>query len=171
MNTVSHYYLTKLFVSSAKDSPYGGTVVTVSSVLGKLGAAQLSAYTATKAALNAYHSSISAELEDHPNIKTILVTTGQLSTDMFKGLEQNAIRNFFGPIVEVSDLAMKIIRKISEGRGGVIAEPAYARWISTMEILPVGIQKVLRNLTGVDTAMKSWISPPHYSGDGKHQDR
>jgi short-subunit dehydrogenase len=130
--------------------------VTVSSVLGQLGAAQLSAYTATKAALNAYHSSLVAELAEYPNIKTILVSTGQLSTDMFNGLEQGPIQHFFGPIVEVSDLAMKIIKFISQGHGGVIAEPAYARWISIMYILPVGLQTFLRRLAGVDTAMKTF---------------
>ena len=125
-------------------------------MLAKLGAAQLSAYAATKAALMAYHNSLTAELTAYPNFKTILVATGQLSTDMFAGLEPGPIEHFFGPTVEVSDLAVKIIKMVLEGRSGVIAEPAYARWISIMEILPVGIQQMLRRLVGVDKAMQSF---------------
>lgn len=52
----------------------GGHIVTVSSVLGHLGAANLSAYTASKAALMAYHASLAAELrQSAPAVKTILV--------------------------------------------------------------------------------------------------
>ena len=160
VNTLSHYRLNRLFLESVKSSPSGGTIVTVSSVLAKLGAARLSAYTATKAALIAYHNSLAAELVDHPKIKTILVATGQLSTEMFSGLEQGPIQRFFGPVVEVSDLAMKIIKMTSEGRSGVIAEPAYARWIGAMELLPIGAQKILRGLTGVDQAMQNFRGRP-----------
>jgi short-subunit dehydrogenase len=130
--------------------------VTISSVLGYLGAAQLSAYTGSKSALLAYHSSLAAEVADFPNIKTILVATGQLTTDMFDGVEQNAIRRFFGPLVEVQELAVKIVKMINSGKGGVIAEPAYARWIPWTGVMPVGVQKVLRSLAGLDTAMRTF---------------
>ena len=157
VNTTAQYRLNRLFLDSIKNEPNGGTIVTISSVLGRLGAARLSDYTATKAALTAYHHSLTAELrESHPNVKTILVAPGQLSTEMFSSLEVRPVQRFFGPIVEVSDLAIKIIKMTSEGRAGVIAEPAYARWIGAMEVLPVGAQKVVRDLTGVDTAMRGF---------------
>lgn len=148
--------LNKLFVSSAIKAPNGGTIVTISSVLARLGAAQLSVYTATKAALVAYHNSLTAELEPYPNIKTILVATGQLSTDMFSDLDVGPLAHFFGPTVEVSDLAIKILRMVTEGRGGVIAEPAYARWICVLDVLPVGVQRLVRRIAGVDSAMKAF---------------
>ena len=154
VNTMSHYQLTSLFLRPLLTRPGGGTLVTISSVLAELGATYLSDYTASKAALLAYHSSLSAELSPtYPNIKTILVTPGQLSTEMFSGLEQNPLQRFFGPVVEVQTLAMKVVKFIDEGRGGLIAEPLYARWISTLDILPVGLQKLFRGLAGVDTAM------------------
>ncbi|KAI4153461.1 MAG: hypothetical protein LQ340_002302 [Diploschistes diacapsis] len=157
VNTVSQYRLNRFFLDGVKRRAGGGTIVTVSSVLGKLGAARLSAYAATKAALTAYHYSLAAELrETLPKVKLILVAPGRLSTELFSGLEQGPVQRFFGPVVEVSDLAMKIIRMTSEGRGGIIAEPAYARWIGAMEVLPVGVQRILRDLTGVDKAMETF---------------
>jgi NAD(P)-dependent dehydrogenase (short-subunit alcohol dehydrogenase family) len=155
-NIISQFHLTSLFVPPLLEHPTGGTIVTVSSVLSRLGASQLSAYTASKAGLVAYHASLAAELAIHPKIKTILATPGQLTTDMFNGLEQGPIARFFAPIVEVQDLAMRIVKMIDSGNGGVISVPTYARWISCMDILPVGLQKMLRDLAGVDTAMSKF---------------
>ena len=157
INTISHYHLNSLFLPPLLSRPEGGTIVTVSSVLGKLGATQLPAYAASKAALLTYHASMTAEfLETHPNIKTILVAPGHLSTDLFAGLRKNPMQAFLGPVVEVQDLAMKIVSMIDSGNGGIIAEPLYARWIFLLEAFPVGLQKVLRGLAGVDTAMSGF---------------
>lgn len=154
VNTMSHFQLSGLFVSPLLSRPSGGTIVTVASALGRIGASHLSAYCATKGALLAYHSALEGELStSNPMIKTILVAPGQLSTELFGSLDQGPIRKFFTPTVEVQDLAMKIVKMIDEGRGGVIAEPAYARWIATLDLMPVGVQKVLRSLAGVDNAM------------------
>ena len=151
---MSHYHLNSLFLPHLLSRPEGGTIVTVSSVLGKLGATQLPAYAASKAALLTYHTSMTAELlESHPNIKTILVAPGHLSTELFAGLRKNPMQAFLGPVVEVQDLAMKIVNMIDAGKGGVIAEPLYARWIFLLEAFPVGLQRLLRGLAGVNTAM------------------
>ena len=42
---------------------------------------------------------------------------------------------------------------IDAGEAGTISMPAYAEWASVMEALPVGLKKLLRNISGVDTAM------------------
>ena len=154
VNTMSHFQLGALFIPPLLSRPAGATIVTISSALGYLGASHLSAYTASKAALIAYHSSLRGELSSmNSNIKTILVTPGQLSTELFASLDQGPVRGFFGPTVEVQDLAMKIVAMIDAGQGGHIAEPAYARWIAAFGLFPVGLQKVVRTLAGVDTAM------------------
>ena len=89
------------------------------------------------------------------SIKTILVAPGTLSTPLFAGLRQNRIRDFFGPTVDVRELAMKIIWMIDQGEGGVIAMPAYARWIAWLGVLPAGLQKLARWSSGVDEAMQA----------------
>ena len=163
---MAQYTLNQLFLPPLRGRPSGGTLVTVSSVLARLGGSRLSAYSATKAALSAYHASLAAELAPHPRIKTILVAPGQLSTGMFAGLEsaRGPAQRFFGPVVDVTELAMKLVRMIGEGRGGVLAEPAYARWIGVLDLLPVGVQRVLRGWAGVDVAMEGF-SPPRGQQD------
>jgi len=153
-NTLSHYHLTSFFLPPLLSRPAGGTLITISSVLGHLGASNLSAYTASKAALLAFHSSLTAELAtSHPTIKTILVTPGQLDTGMFADVKMGWLRSFFGPVVEVRELAVRLVKMIDEGEGGVLALPAYARWISCLGVLPVGVQQMVRRWSGVDEAM------------------
>lgn len=143
-------------------SEVGGTVVTVSSVLGKLGASNLSDYSAAKAGLIAMHSSLRAELgsksaaEGSESIRTILVTPGQLSTPLFSSLRTpNA---FLGPVVEPVELAREIVRMIDSGESGEISMPLYARWVEWLGVLPVSMQKIVRSLSGVDSAMESFAT-------------
>ena len=145
-------------------SEAGGTIVTISSVLGKLGASHLSDYTAAKSGLIAMHNSMRAELasqhapEGADNIRTILVTPGQLSTNLFAGVETPS--SFFGPVVEPVELAREIVRMIDAGESGEISMPFYARWIDWLHVLPVGVQRILRRLSGVDRAMEGFAVKP-----------
>lgn len=141
--------------------PSGGTIVTVASVLGDLGAAQLSDYTAAKAGLMAMHASLIAEVDalaasTNPppgakNIRFVLVKPGQLSTALFAGVKTPS--SFLGPVVEPLELARRTVEIVNRGGGGVVAEPLYARYVEWFGVLPYGVQKLVRRLSGVDAAM------------------
>ncbi len=155
-NLVSHFYTLKAFIPAMLRSGLGGTVDTVSSVLGEVGAAQLTDYSAAKAGLIALHKSLTAELRaDHPEMRTILVTPGQLSTPLFYGVQTPNM--FLAPVVEPVDVAKEIISAIDSGRAEHISMPLYARWMAWYNVLPVGLQQLVRRLAGVDTAMKTFI--------------
>jgi short-subunit dehydrogenase len=130
-----------------------GTIVTVSSVLGHLGAANLSAYTASKAALLAMHASLRAELAQHPeaDIKTILVTPGQMSTQMFADVKPPS--RFFGPTVTPAEAAKAIIKMVEKGESGEIALPLYSRYVQWLSVLPFGVQAIARRWSGLDSAV------------------
>ncbi|KAI9737384.1 MAG: hypothetical protein M1834_009538 [Cirrosporium novae-zelandiae] len=153
VNLLAHFHTLQTFLPGMLHKGRG-TIVTVSSVLGHLGAARLSDYTAAKAGLIAMHTSLTAELADHPEIKTLLVTPAQLSTDLFRGVQTPS--NFFAPVVESTEVVKEIIAAIDNGVSGEISMPLYARWIGLMGILPAGLQKILRWASGVDRAMKSF---------------
>lgn len=154
-NLMSHFYTIKQFLPGMLRSDVGGTIVTVSSVMGHLGAAQLSDYAAAKAGVTALHKSVAAELREYPEIKTILVTPGQLSTPLFYGVQTP--NSFIAPVVEPVDVAKEIISAIDMGLSDHIAMPLYARWIDWYNIMPVGMQRIARNLSGVDKSMKSFV--------------
>ncbi|KAL8648155.1 MAG: hypothetical protein Q9226_006117 [Calogaya cf. arnoldii] len=154
VNTISHFHLTSLFLRPLIANNTPGTLVTVSSILGRLGASNLSAYTASKAAAIAYHTSLAAELRPcAPQIKTILVTPGQLDTVMFSHIKLDWFRNFFGPVVEVRELAMKIVKTVEAGEGGTIAVPFFASALAWQQVLPRALQNWLKRWSGIDTAM------------------
>ncbi|TLD24705.1 short chain dehydrogenase/reductase [Venturia nashicola] len=110
VNLLSHYHTVQTFLPGMLDAERG-TIVTIASVLGYLGCANLSDYTAAKAGLVAFHASLKAELscsahQGAEKIKTVLVTPGQLGTPMFGGLKTPS--TFLAPIVEPVELAKEI---------------------------------------------------------------
>ncbi|KAM0319762.1 hypothetical protein ACHAO8_000804 [Botrytis cinerea] len=153
VNLLGSFYTLKAFLPGLVRAGHG-TVVTMSSVLGHLGAAQLSDYSASKAGLIALHHSLTAELKAYPNIKTVLVEPGQLSTPLFSGTVTP--NSFFAPVLEPVDVAREIIATIDKGGSAVLAMPLYARWVGWMGVLPVGVQVIARKLSGIDGAMKTF---------------
>ncbi|KAI1804521.1 NAD(P)-binding protein [Daldinia bambusicola] len=154
-NLLSHFYTIKTFLPGMIRNETGGTIVTLSSVIGHLGAAQLTDYAAAKAGVTALHKSLAAELQEYPEIKTILVTPGQLSTPLFYGVKTP--NSFIAPVVEPIDVAKEIIKAIDLGLSDHIGMPLYARWVDWYNVLPVGLQKIARKLSGVDSGMKTFI--------------
>lgn len=160
VNLLSHFHTIRAFLPGMlSSSEVGGTIVTISSVLGKIGASHLSDYAAAKAGLISMHASLRAELasakapDGADSIRTILVTPGQLSTSLFEGVQTPS--SFFGPIVEPVELAKEIVRMVDAGWSGDISMPFYARWIEWMHVLPLGMQRIVRQLSGVDHAMEA----------------
>ncbi|KAK0282487.1 hypothetical protein LTR91_001472 [Friedmanniomyces endolithicus] len=160
INTLAHFHTLQAFLPGMLGSPQGGTIVTISSVLGKLGASHLADYTASKAALIALHASLRAELtspaapEGAERIRTVLVTPGQLSTTLFAGVQTPS--SFLGPVVEVMELAGEIVRMVDAGESGEISMPLYARYIEWLHVLPAGLQRVVRKVSGMDRAMEGF---------------
>lgn len=154
VNLLSHFYTLKAFLPGMVRTG-SGTIVTLSSVIGQLGSAHLSDYAAAKAGLTAMHKSISAELAPYPDIKTVLVSPGQLSTPLFDGVETP--NSFFGPVLEPVDVAKEIIAAIDGGSSAVLAMPLYARWIDWVNVLPLGVQSIVRKASGVDRAMRAFV--------------
>ncbi|KAI1438890.1 short-chain dehydrogenase [Xylaria sp. CBS 124048] len=154
-NLLSHFYTIKTFLPGMINNETGGTIVTLSSVIGHLGAAQLTDYAAAKAGVTALHKSLAAELQEYPEIKTILVTPGQLNTPLFHGVRTP--NSFVAPIVEPIDVAKEIIKAIDLGLSDHIGMPMYARWVEWYNVLPVGIQTIARRISGVDRGMKTFM--------------
>ena len=135
-------------------SPTGGTIVTVSSVLSYLTAAGLADYTASKAAVSAVHHTLEAELRlagARAKIKTLLVETGQVATQLFEYVETP--NRFFAPVLEPVQVAREIISVIDSGNGGLIRLPAYAALVGLYGILPASIQQLARYISGIDVAV------------------
>lgn len=155
-NLLGPFYCLKTFLPAIIRGGRGGTIVNVSSVIGTVGAAQLTDYAAAKAGLTAMHRSLTAELrESHPEIRTVLVTPGQVSTPLFYGVQTP--NSFIAPVVEPVDVAKEIVAAIDSGKGATVAMPLYARWVDWLNVLPVGVQTIVRWAAGVDRGMKTFV--------------
>lgn len=74
-----------------------------------------------------------------------------MSTPLFDTIETP--NPFFAPILEPVQVAQAIISVVDSGNGGVIRLPAFAALVSWYAVLPFGIQKIARLLSGIDTAV------------------
>lgn len=153
VNVLSHFYTLKTFLPGMVRGGKG-TIVAISSVIGQTGAAQLTDYAAAKAGITALHKSLTAELKATPEIKTVLVTPGQLSTPLFNGVRTP--NSFFAPVLEPVDVAKEVIAAIDAGSSAVLAMPLYVRWVDWLNVLPVGVQAIVRRMAGVDSGMKTF---------------
>lgn len=155
-NLMAPFYCIKTFLPAIIRGGHGGLIVNVSSVMGHLGAAQLTDYAAAKAGITALHKSLAAELRtSHPDIRTLLVTPGQLSTPLFYGVQTP--NSFVAPVVEPVDVVKEIVAAIDEGNSGMVAMPFYARWVDWYNVLPASFQIVARKMTDVDGAMRNFL--------------
>lgn len=155
-NMLGPFYCIKSFLPAMLRSEVGGTIVNITSVIGHLGAAKLTDYAAAKAGLTAMHKSLTAELrESHPEIKTLLVTAGQLTTPLFHGVRTP--NSFVAPVVEPVDVCKAVVAAVDAGRAGMIGLPLYARWVDWYNVLPAGVQLVARWVAGVDRGMTTFV--------------
>lgn len=124
-------------------------VVSVASILGVLAPRNLSIYLATKAAIIQIHEGLTQELKDcSQTIRLLLVTPGQLDTNMFNDVENS--NNFLAPVVGHVALAHEIVRRIDIGHAGVLATPLYANFLPMVKCLPIYFQDICRWFSGMD---------------------
>ncbi|EXJ82469.1 hypothetical protein A1O3_06282 [Capronia epimyces CBS 606.96] len=160
VNAVSPVNTLSLLLPRLTASPKGAHIVTISSILSHLAPARLADYTMSKAAASSLHQTLCHELRNHPDpsvfarVKTLLVETGQLDTQLFANKTSLPFyANFFAPVLEAKDVAKEIVRTIERGDGGVIRSPFYAKCVPFYSVLPGTLQLLLRRFSGIDTAI------------------
>ncbi|KAJ5723129.1 hypothetical protein N7488_001164 [Penicillium malachiteum] len=155
-NLTAAFHLYQVFLPGLLAAENGGTLVTVSSVLGQLSPVGLTDYSASKAGLSALHRTMEAELRGHEHIKTLLVETGQMSTPLFNWVRTPS--HFFAPVLEPVEVAREIVAAVDSGQGGVLRLPAFAKLVNWYAVFPGALQVLARYLSGIDAAVSSGLS-------------
>ncbi|PYH82175.1 NAD(P)-binding protein [Aspergillus uvarum CBS 121591] len=153
-NLLAAFHAYQVFLPRMLSAATGGTIVTVSSVLGQLCAAGLADYSASKAGLSAVHRTLEAELRasgDDGKVKMILVEPGQISTPLFQSVQTP--NRFFAPVLEPVHVAQEIVSAIDSGRGAVIRLPTFAMLANWYAVMPAGLQRLARYMSGIDSAV------------------
>ena len=169
-NLFAVFHTCQVLLPGMITAPNGGTIVNVSSVLGQLPAAGLCDYSASKAGLSALHQTLEAEIRAarlQERVKLLLVETGQLSTPLFDWIQTP--NKFFAPILEPVQVAQEIVDAVDNGRGGVIGLPAFAALARWYAILPAGLQRIARSMSGIDNAVAQKSPSARQSSDNATQ--
>lgn len=66
---------------------------------------------------------------------------------------------FWGPVLEANEVASAIVQLVDAGEGGCLRLPAYAGFVSLYKVLPGGLQRFARWLSGIDTVVKGQKVP------------
>ncbi len=150
INHFSYVWITRALLPSMMKQKRG-FIVTISSVLGYISPANLSSYSASKAATIMFAESLQQEMKDKPWIRTLLFTPGQLNTKMFSDVVPP--NNFLAPLVDVNSLGKEIVGMIERGITGEVSRPLYANFLVLIRCLPWWIQQLLRKLSKVDSSV------------------
>lgn len=151
-NLLAAFHLYQVFLPGIMTrAENGGTIVTVSSVLGQLSPAGVCDYSASKAGLSALHRTMAAELRNQEKIKTLLVETGQMATPLFDWVRTPS--HFFAPVLQPVDVARQIVAAVDSGRGGVLRMPTFTKLVNWYAVLPAAVQCAARYLSGIDRAV------------------
>lgn len=155
-NLLAAFHLNQVFLPKIiAEVENGGTIVTISSVLGHVTPAGLSDYSASKAGLSALHRTLEAEFRGNERIKTLLVEIGQVSTPLFDWIQTPS--HFLAPELEPVEVAREIVATVDNGQGGVIRLPVYAKFINWYSIVPSTIQLLVRYISGLDHTVSSGL--------------
>lgn len=138
----------------------GATIVTISSLLAHLNPARLADYNASKAALSSLHNTLTHEISMNSDsrirngVKTVLVEPGQIHTQLFANItEVPWYANFFGPVLEVNEVAKAVVVQLESGESGVLRMPFYSKCMPIYGVMPGCMQKAMRRFSGIDRAI------------------
>ncbi|CAD6956315.1 unnamed protein product [Tilletia caries] len=148
VNLISHFYTIKAFLPD---------MVTVSSVMGHIGIAQVGDYVATKHALVGLHESLRYELDKKhkaPKVRTTLICPGHIKTALFAQVEVPALARFLAPLLDPRDVAMAILRALERQESTDIYLPWYAQWAPALRMLPSFLRDLAQTVSGADEAIE-----------------
>ncbi|KAF8529110.1 retinal short-chain dehydrogenase/reductase [Hysterangium stoloniferum] len=160
-NVLSHFWILKAFLPQMIKEK-AGHVVTVSSVLGLVGVAQMTDYTASKAAVVKLHESLRYELDKRyhvPEIRTTLLLPGHVSTPLFSrmSLPSASWYKFFIPSLPPHSVAKAVIAALDSQQSGTILMPFYTHFVPWLGILPSYARDLFQWFSMADYAMMGFI--------------
>ncbi|OWZ26062.1 hypothetical protein C349_07099 [Cryptococcus neoformans var. grubii Br795] len=167
-NTLAHFWVLKTFLPAMLRQGRGH-IVTMSSILGIVGAAQMTDYCASKAAVLSLHQTLRFELDSRyqrPGIRTTLVLPAYTLTSLFNRvkLPTNRFFDFLCPPVQPRAVVEHIISALDDNESRIIRLPFYSNFArfcgDAVGLVPAGARDFVQWLSGADHAMKGYGPTP-----------
>lgn len=152
VNTLAHFWTTKAFLPAMR-AANDGHIVTVASVAGLVGSANLVDYSASKFGAIGFAESLRNELATDPatsNVFASLICPAHIKTPLFKGFKQPII-----PSLEPEEVAEAFVTCI-ENKTAVKIMPGIINYVSLLPkaMLPVGLMDWINTTAGTNAGMK-----------------
>lgn len=161
VNTLAHFWTLKAFLPEMIKQKTGH-IVTVSSVMGIVGAAQMTDYSASKAATKSLHESLRYEL-DHsyktPKIRTTLVSPAHVLTPLFSHIKfpPYAFFKFLAPSLPPVAVVKAVIAALDEQHSRTIYMPFFTHFAPFIALLPSFGRDFFQWMSGADYAMRDFV--------------
>ncbi|TFK68195.1 retinal short-chain dehydrogenase/reductase [Pluteus cervinus] len=161
VNTLAHFWTLKAFLPGMIQQKEGH-IITVSSVMGLLGASRMTDYAASKAAVLSLNESLRYELDKHyncPKIRTTAVIPGHILTPMFMfaNIGSNPLVKFFVPSLHPITVVKRIIEAMDEQHSRTIILPFYCQLAPFLRLMPSFIRDFFQWLPGADYALDDFV--------------
>tara|TARA_R110002003_G_scaffold1048_16_gene22302 strand:- start:27434 stop:28039 length:606 start_codon:yes stop_codon:yes gene_type:complete len=146
VNVLSNWYTTKAFLPDML-AANKGHIVTIASTASYIGVAGLADYTASKAAILAFHESLNQELKHHynaPNVLTTSIHPNWVRTPLLAPVEQE-LKQRGSAIIEPNVVADTVVERILACTGGQVFLPRSIGRISALRGLPNWVQESVRD--------------------------
>ncbi|KAK4683972.1 hypothetical protein P7C73_g6237, partial [Tremellales sp. Uapishka_1] len=167
-NTLAHFWILKTYLPAMLRRGTGH-VVNIASIMGVIGAAQMTDYAASKAALVSLHQSLRYELDNRyktPSIRTTLLLPSHILTKLFASLRLPTSRffRFLAPPLQPHVVVKAIISALDAQESRVIRLPFYTevgRLLGVgVGILPTYVTDAIQWFAGADWAMREYGPKP-----------
>jgi len=160
VNALSHFWTLKAFLPEMIRKK-SGHIVSVASVGGHVGIAQMTDYNASKAAVISLHESLRYELDKRyhtPQIRTTLVVPGHILTPLFSTVlfPNSWLHRFCFPSLEPITVVKAIIAALDERHSRTIYLPFYANFVLLLRLLPSFLRDFAQWITNADYSMKNF---------------
>ncbi|KAI6130321.1 retinal short-chain dehydrogenase/reductase [Pisolithus croceorrhizus] len=160
VNTMAHFWTLKVFLPKMIERK-SGHIVTLASVMGLVGSAQMTDYGASKAAVVNLHESLRYELDNRygvPQIRTTILCPGHIHTPLFSTIStpQNFFYRFFVPSLSPLTVVKAIIHALDAHESRTIYLPFYTTSAVLMKTFPSFVRDLAQKLTYADFMMQNF---------------
>ncbi|KAI0068718.1 retinal short-chain dehydrogenase/reductase [Artomyces pyxidatus] len=161
VNTLAHFWILKAFLPEMIKQK-AGHIITMASVAGLVGMAQMTDYNASKAAIISLHESLRYELDKRykvPQIRTTLVVPGHVQTPLFSTvtLPTSWLYRFFVPSVQPVTVTKAVIAALDEQHSRTLYLPFYVNFTPFLNSMPSFVRDFAQWLSGADYAMQEFV--------------
>lgn len=146
VNVLSNWYTLKAFLPEMVKANKGH-IITIASAASYVGVAGLADYTATKAAVLAFHESLNQELKHHykaPNVLTTSVHPNWVRTPLMAPVEKE-LKQQGSVITEPSAVADAVLERVVGCTGGQVFLPNTIGRVTSLRGYPNWLQEKVRD--------------------------